>query len=716
MRIIRRLLLSRVATFFFWMILWLGVRRKSCLSISVACFQVGKQQHHRHHQPYYWMHTKRRLVLAASARLPGKDDYWGLSKMVQKNHRGAPGSSTLGRYHRLHRIVSPIMQGRHFSSSGSSHNNDFPLVDDDDTSKRVVMSDNGDHALDTVPAMLLETLQHEILPKVLTETTSTPRRRVVFLVGVSGGCDSVALLHALEHCRRHQQQQQQQAASGNKNNNTATSDDDGRSFPFTFMQDEDHITVQCHLRVVHFDHQQRTIESDLDRELVEHLCQYYSIPLETYYWNQDHPPDTAKFSQDTARTWRRSRMRQSLADSTTTPKEEEEAIGICLTAHHKDDSDETLILKILRGAHLTKWTGMSVLVPDNFDNRPHDANTESSLAFQHKQQPPSVYWARPLIHLRKAKLVAFLQQHNYTWREDASNQSPKYLRNRVRNELLPLLQDITGCNDNDNSSSSLHRRLDSIQAQSLEIRTDLEERARAYLQKADGDQQRQPGFLLPTTTATTLGVVHKHALYLWITEQTTARQHDSSMFSYEMMQRICAQLEDYPDNRQWRLNLGGGWDILREGERLFMCFGDENPLFVDENSSMKLLEHTVMADEYPQTPSDSYLVVRIPCSIDNAALEEMQFLSSAAASRRWTIAPPWRRKPIRLLDFLRGQKVPLHERRIAPIILLQQQQHNQETRRLVAVYVSTKNQWIVDLEFDTGKGQGGVLCAIRLRC
>ena len=171
-------------------------------------------------------------------------------------------------------------------------------------------------------------------------------------------------------------------------------------------------------------------------------------------------------------------------------------------------------------------------------------NTELSLAFQHKQQLPSLYWAHPLIHLRKAKLVAFLHQHNYTWREDATNQSPKYLRSHVRNELLPLLHDIMGSNDNDNSNRSLHRRLDSIQAQSLEIWTDLEERARAYLQKADGDQQRQLGFLLPTTTATMLGVVHKHALYLWIMNQTTVRQHNSSMFSYKMMQRICAQLDN----------------------------------------------------------------------------------------------------------------------------------------------------------------------------
>ena len=50
-----------------------------------------------------------------------------------------------------------------------------------------------------------------------------------------------------------------------------------------------------------------------------------------------------------------------------------------------------------------------------------------------------LYWVRPLLIVRKQELVQTLQQNNCTWREDISNQSNKYLRNRIRNELIPLL-------------------------------------------------------------------------------------------------------------------------------------------------------------------------------------------------------------------------------------------------------------------------------------
>jgi tRNA(Ile)-lysidine synthase TilS/MesJ len=40
-----------------------------------------------------------------------------------------------------------------------------------------------------------------------------------------------------------------------------------------------------------------------------------------------------------------------------------------------------------------------------------------------------LYWVRPLLNVRKQQLVRYLQQNNFTWREDISNQSNKYLRN-----------------------------------------------------------------------------------------------------------------------------------------------------------------------------------------------------------------------------------------------------------------------------------------------
>jgi tRNA(Ile)-lysidine synthase len=49
---------------------------------------------------------------------------------------------------------------------------------------------------------------------------------------------------------------------------------------------------------------------------------------------------------------------------------------------------------------------------------------------------------RPLLEVRRADLQAFLRDGKHTWREDHTNASPQYLRNRVRHELMPVLLQI----------------------------------------------------------------------------------------------------------------------------------------------------------------------------------------------------------------------------------------------------------------------------------
>jgi tRNA(Ile)-lysidine synthase len=51
---------------------------------------------------------------------------------------------------------------------------------------------------------------------------------------------------------------------------------------------------------------------------------------------------------------------------------------------------------------------------------------------------------RPLLHARKVELIEFLKWIGREWREDASNMLPKYHRNRVRNELVPLMMELAG--------------------------------------------------------------------------------------------------------------------------------------------------------------------------------------------------------------------------------------------------------------------------------
>jgi tRNA(Ile)-lysidine synthase TilS/MesJ len=104
-------------------------------------------------------------------------------------------------------------------------------------------------------------------------------------------------------------------------------------------------------------------------------------------------------------------------------------LGVIMTAHHLDDSEETILLKLLRGVHISRLQGIEAV--------------STSFFSQYR-----VLFARPLIQLRKEEIKAFLMANQLHWREDSSNEEPKYLRNRIRNELIPLLEDLVGGKSN----------------------------------------------------------------------------------------------------------------------------------------------------------------------------------------------------------------------------------------------------------------------------
>src|SRR5207245_8644075 len=84
-------------------------------------------------------------------------------------------------------------------------------------------------------------------------------------------------------------------------------------------------------------------------------------------------------------------------------------------AHHADDQVETLLLHWLRGGGLAGMVGM---LPRQGDI------------------------IRPLLAVIHAQTVAYCQQHQIVPLEDASNTDPRFLRNRIRHELLPLLESL----------------------------------------------------------------------------------------------------------------------------------------------------------------------------------------------------------------------------------------------------------------------------------
>ncbi len=93
------------------------------------------------------------------------------------------------------------------------------------------------------------------------------------------------------------------------------------------------------------------------------------------------------------------------------------------TAHHADDRAETVLLRLLRGAGAR---GLAAMPPRG----PAPAAS-------------SVEVIRPLLRARKADIVAHLTRRAIGYAADPSNDDPRYLRTRVRREVLPLLEELS---------------------------------------------------------------------------------------------------------------------------------------------------------------------------------------------------------------------------------------------------------------------------------
>jgi tRNA(Ile)-lysidine synthase len=152
----------------------------------------------------------------------------------------------------------------------------------------------------------------------------------------------------------------------------------------------------CKLVVAHFDHGIRS-DSHLDAKFVEDLANRYKLPFEMK--REELGPNT---SEETARH-RRYDFLRSVAKKYNAK---------LVTAHHSDDVIETIAINLLRG---TGWRGLAVMDSDI---------------------------VRPLVDMTKSEIIEYAKQHKLSWREDSTNASSDYLRNRVRKQTNELDADV----------------------------------------------------------------------------------------------------------------------------------------------------------------------------------------------------------------------------------------------------------------------------------
>lgn len=162
--------------------------------------------------------------------------------------------------------------------------------------------------------------------------------------------------------------------------------------------------------LLHVNHGLRGKAAERDAASVRALGE--RLGLKTYIVRADVKGRAAKRGLGLEDAGRRERYRALIA------RAKRGKFGAVATGHHLDDQAETVLLHLLRG---TSLEGLGGIAP------------RRSLA-------PGVELIRPLLPLTRAEVLAYLEVHELPWREDRSNADPRFTRNWIRREVLPLLE------------------------------------------------------------------------------------------------------------------------------------------------------------------------------------------------------------------------------------------------------------------------------------
>ncbi len=191
-------------------------------------------------------------------------------------------------------------------------------------------------------------------------------------------------------------------------------------------------------QVAHINYKLRGNDSDLDQKTVQNFCEKNHIKFHLYEVSEkDLKPENS------IQLWAR-KLRYTFFKEI----QEKEKLEFLVTAHHLNDQLETFIINLSKAAGIKGLSG----IPSN-DN----------------------YILRPLLHFSKKEIYQFAEQNRIEFREDLSNKKSDYLRNKIRNEIVPVLMET---NDHflenfRKSSLYLNQTKDFVQKQILEIENRL---------------------------------------------------------------------------------------------------------------------------------------------------------------------------------------------------------------------------------------------------
>jgi len=190
------------------------------------------------------------------------------------------------------------------------------------------------------------------------------------VVGVSGGPDSITLLHVLNSMKKE---------------------------------------YALNILIAHLDHKFRGEESEADRRFCEGLAKKYNLEIT---WEEIDVPKIAKekgISPEEAARFERYDFFKRMA--------KEKGINKIAVGHTRDDQAETVLMRIIRGAGMKGLGGISPV-----------------------KEMQGFKIIRPLIEVSRKDLEGFISESGLKFRKDSSNEKTIFTRNKIRLELIPLLE------------------------------------------------------------------------------------------------------------------------------------------------------------------------------------------------------------------------------------------------------------------------------------
>lgn len=159
--------------------------------------------------------------------------------------------------------------------------------------------------------------------------------------------------------------------------------------------------------IAHCNFQLRGKDSDEDEAFVKNYCiqnliEFHSKKFNLKKYKQSGNHSTQMAARDLRYAWFRKLIHENEFD-------------FLVTAHHLNDSLETFLINLSRGAGINGLTGIQ---------------------FQQNEI------IRPLYNISKKSIIGYAESNHIQWREDASNKTDDYVRNKIRHRIVPILNEI----------------------------------------------------------------------------------------------------------------------------------------------------------------------------------------------------------------------------------------------------------------------------------